>query len=141
MNNDQYGDLYEEHILDHYESPYHKGRLPNATCSHAGRNPLCGDRVELQLKVDDEGRIEQAYFDGQGCAISQAAASILCEDIEGKRLEEVEQMEPQRMLDLLKVPLTATRQRCGLLGFTVLKTIVYSISNGQQTDGTNSSNR
>lgn len=127
MSSAEYDDLYDDFILDHYESPYHKGHLKSPTCQNAGRNPLCGDHVELELLVNDEGRIEQAYFDGKGCAISQAAASILCEKIEGKTLKEVEQFQAQEMLDLIKVPLTATRQRCGLLGFKVLKSMVYSL--------------
>lgn len=127
MNDEAYDDLYTDYILDHYESPYHKGRLAEPTCSNRGRNPLCGDVVQLELKVDDEGRVQQAYFEGKGCAISQAAASILCENIEGKKLDELKNLQAQEMLDLLKVPLTATRQRCGLLGFKVLKTMVYSL--------------
>ena len=127
VSSENYDDLYDDHILDHYESPYHKGHLEAPTCKHSGRNPLCGDTVELELLVDDEGRVEKAYFDGNGCAISQAAASILCEEIEGKKLEDVENFNAQEMLDLLKVQLTATRQRCGLLCFKVLKTMVYSL--------------
>lgn len=133
-----HSDIYDDYILDHYECPYHKGRLENATGSHRERNPLCGDVVQLDVRVDEDGRIEQAYFDGRGCAISQAAASILCEEIEGKSVDEVRRMQAQDMLDILKVPLTATRQRCGLLGFKVLKTIVYALDheqdNGNQSD-------
>ena len=127
MPADSIDDLYDDYILDHYECPYHKGQLANPTCSQCGKNPLCGDRVEIQLKVNPEGRIAEAWFDGSGCAISQAAASILCQNIEGRTVEEVEGLEPQDMLKLLKVPLTATRQRCGLLGFKVLKTMLYSL--------------
>ena len=119
-------ELYDELILDHYESPYHRGELESPSCTHTERNPLCGDRVQLQLQIDSEQRIQQAVFDGEGCAISQAAASILCEHIEGKTLEEVEEFSAAAMLDLLRVQLTAVRQRCGLLGFKVLKTLVYS---------------
>jgi nitrogen fixation NifU-like protein len=136
VNTDQYDDLYTDHILDHYESPYHKGQLDCPTCKHSGKNPLCGDHVELAITVDENGRVSQAYFDGSGCAISQAAASILCEKIEGQRLEDVEGLEAQDMLDFLKVPLTATRQRCGLLCFKVLKTMVYSLDR----DGSSSRN-
>ena len=107
-------ELYQEHILDHFECPYHKGRLEHPTLKHSDKNPLCGDVVELQLKVDDQNKITEAYFEGQGCAISQAAASMLCEQIEGKTLEEVRNMNAQDMLDLLKVQLTASRQKCGL---------------------------
>ena len=119
-------DIYQEHILDHFESPYHKGRLLHPTCSHCDKNPLCGDVVELQLRFDDHDRVTEAYFDGKGCAISQAAASMLCEQIEGKPLSELKGMTAQEMLDLLHVPLTASRQKCGLLAFKVLKTLVYT---------------
>ncbi|MCC7423719.1 MAG: iron-sulfur cluster assembly scaffold protein [Planctomycetaceae bacterium] len=120
-------ELYDDHILDHFECPYHKGHLANPTCTHCGKNPLCGDKVTVQIRVDDEGKIVEAWFDGSGCAISQAAASILCQHIEGKTVDEVENLQPQDMLSLLKVPLTATRQRCGLLSFKVLKTMLYSL--------------
>ena len=119
-------ELYDELILDHYESPYHRGQLEAPSCTHTARNPLCGDRVQLQLQIDSENRIQQAFFDGEGCAISQAAASILCEHIEGMTLSEIEAFDAPAMLDLLQVQLTAVRQRCGLLGFKVLKTLVYS---------------
>ena len=119
-------ELYDELILDHYESPYHRGQLEAPSCTHTERNPWCGDRVQLQLQIDSEQRIQQAFFDGEGCAISQAAASILCEHIEGMTLTEIEAFDAPAMLDLLQVQLTAVRQRCGLLGFKVLKTLVYS---------------
>jgi nitrogen fixation NifU-like protein len=77
--------------------------------------------------VDDKGVVTDAYFDGTGCAISQAAASILCEQVEGKNIEELRGMQAQEMLDLLQVPLTATRQKCGLLSFKILKTMLYSL--------------
>lgn len=126
MNTDRYEELYEEHILPHFEDPYHKGLLPVATCQNSGRNPLCGDEVTLQLTIDENGRIKEAHFDGNGCAISQAGASILCEQIEGKSVEEVENLTAEEMLELIGVPLTATRQRCGLLSFKILKTLLYS---------------
>ena len=120
-------DLYDDHILDHFETPYHKGHLPQPTCSHSDRNPICGDQVTVELLVDEQDRVTQAYFDGKGCAISQAAASILCEAIEGKTLDELKEFQAQQMLDLLKVRLTASRQKCGLLGFKVLKTMLYTL--------------
>lgn len=120
-------ELYDDHILDHFESPYHRGHLPCPTCIHSDRNPICGDQLTLELKIDDQQHVREAYFDGKGCAISQAAASILCEAIEGKSLEELRKFQAQDMLDLLKVRLTASRQKCGLLGFKVLKTMLYSL--------------
>jgi len=121
------GDIYDDFIMDHYESPYHKGHLENCTCSHTDRNPICGDQVTLEIRVNDEGRVTDAYFHGKGCAISQAAASILCESIEGKTLDELSQFQATDMLKLIRVPLTASRQKCGLLSFKVLKTMLYSL--------------
>jgi nitrogen fixation NifU-like protein len=120
-------DPYDDHILDHFESPYHKGHLASPTCSHCDRNPICGDQITVELLVDENDRVKEAYFDGKGCAISQAAASILCQEIEGKSLDELKDFQAQQMLDLLKVRLTASRQKCGLLGFKVLKTMLYSL--------------
>lgn len=121
---DRLDDLYDDYILDHYESPYHKGRLDGATCTFSDRNPICGDQVTLQLRFDGD-KVAECYFDGKGCAISQAAASILCEAVEGKTLEELRHLQAKDMLGLLKVPLTPSRQKCGLLAFKILKTILY----------------
>jgi nitrogen fixation protein NifU and related proteins len=118
-------ELYDEHILDHFESPYHKGHLDCPTCAHADKNPICGDQIRLELLLSDDV-VEAAYFDGKGCAISQAAASILCEHIEGKTVTALHDFGAKEMLSLLKVPLTASRQKCGLLAFKVLKAILYS---------------
>lgn len=124
---DSLDDIYDDHILDHFESPYHKGPLANATCQHSDRNPICGDQLTLFLKVGDNNQIQQAYFDGKGCAISQAAASILCQYIEGKSLADLQALQAKDMLRLLQVPLTPSRQKCGLLGFKVLKTMIYGL--------------
>ncbi len=120
-------ELYDDHILDHFESPYHKGHLPCPTCTHSDRNPICGDQVTIELDIDNDNRVREAFFDGKGCAISQAAASILCESIEGKTLDELREFQAKDMLDLIKVRLTASRQKCGLLGFKVLKTMLYTL--------------
>ena len=120
-------DLYDEHILDHYESPYHRGHLEHPTIVHRDENPLCGDTVTLELLVDENRRVKEAWFDGHGCAISQAAASILTQEIEGKTLDELKEFQAPQMLDLLQVRLTASRQKCGLLSFKILKTMVYSL--------------
>lgn len=129
-------ELYQEHILEHFECPYHKGHLENPTITHRDKNPLCGDVVQLQLRIDERNQVVDAWFDGHGCAISQAAASILCEQIEGKSLDEIRDMQARDMLDLLQVQLTATRQKCGLLGFRVLKTIVYTLDEERESAAT-----
>lgn len=120
-------DLYDDYILDHFESPYHKGHAAQPTIAHEDENPLCGDHVHLEVVVDENERVKEAWFDGHGCAISQASASILTEMIEGKTLDELRKFSAPEMLELLKVRLTASRQKCGLLSFKVLKTMIYTL--------------
>jgi nitrogen fixation protein NifU and related proteins len=120
-------DLYDDYILDHAESPNHRGHLDHPTITHRDENPLCGDKVQLELLVDENRRVKEARFDGEGCAISQAAASILTQHIEGKTLDELKEFQAPQMLDLLRVRLTASRQKCGLLSFKILKTMIYTL--------------
>ncbi len=116
-------DLYRDHILDHYENPRFHGNLPDADFVHEEDNPLCGDRLRIAVKLsEDHTRIANAAFEGDGCIISQAAASMLLEHVVGQSVEEVERFEPQAMLELVGVPLTANRVKCALLGLKVLKT-------------------
>jgi len=124
-------DLYDDHILDHFESPYHRGHLAQPTIAHEDENPLCGDQVHLELLLDENQRVKEAWFDGHGCAISQAAASILTHEIEGKTLDELKDFQAPQMLDLLRVRLTASRQKCGLLCFKILKTMIYTLDAGK----------
>ncbi len=120
-------DLYDDFILDHFESPYHRGHIEHPTIEHEDENPLCGDHVHLELLVDENKRVKEAWFDGHGCAISQAAASILTREIEGKTLEELREFQAPQMLSLLRRRLTASRQKCGLLSFKILKTMIYTL--------------
>lgn len=119
-------ELYQEHILDHYEDPYHRGACPQCTHRHEDDNPLCGDVVRMELNIDPAGRIQQAYFDGDGCCISQAAASMLTQRMEGHSVDEVRQFSANDMLELFGVRLTPNRQKCCLLPWRVLQTAVFS---------------
>ncbi len=119
-------DIYQEHVMDHYEDPYHRGDLNSKTHTGSGKNPLCGDVVSVNLEIDDEGRVKQAYFDGQGCCISQASASMLMEAIEGKTVEEIKEMGATEMLELFGPKLTPNRQKCCLLPWRVVQTAIYS---------------
>lgn len=119
-------DLYQDRILGHYEEPFHRGRCPAATHAHEDDNPLCGDVVRMELQIGDRGVIEDAYFDGQGCCISQAAASMLVEQIHGKSLEEVKRYSAQDMLGLFGAKLTPNRQKCCLLPWRVLQSAMYA---------------
>ena len=119
-------DIYEEHVLDHYEDPYHRGALDEATHAHEADNPLCGDVIHIDLKMNADGKIEDAWFEGKGCVISQASASMLIEKIEGKTLDEVHAFSADEMLVLFGPKLTPNRQKCCLLGWRVLQSAVHS---------------
>ncbi len=108
-------EIYQEHVLDHYECPYHRGHCPAATHSHADDNPLCGDFVQVELRIGDDGKIEDAFFDGDGCCISQASASMLMERIHGKTVAEAKEFSADDMLTLFGARLTPNRQKCCLL--------------------------
>jgi nitrogen fixation protein NifU and related proteins len=119
-------ELYQEHILDHYEDPFHRGKLPAATHAHEDNNPLCGDVVRVELQLDDKGTIKDAYFSGQGCVISQASASMLLERLLGKTVEDVKKFSAENMLELYGARLTPNRQKCCLLSWKVMQSAVHS---------------
>jgi nitrogen fixation NifU-like protein len=119
-------ELYQEHILDHYEDPFHRGHLPAATHAHEDNNPLCGDVVRIELELDPAGKIRDAYFSGQGCVISQASASMLLEKMQGKTVDEAKQFSAEDMLKLYGARLTPNRQKCCLLSWKVLQSAVHS---------------
>ena len=124
MENEE--ELYQEHILEHYEEPYHRGHPAHCTHAHQDDNPLCGDVVHIDLRLGSDGRVEQAYFDGDGCCISQAAASMLVEHVEGKTVDEIKQFAAKDMLGLFGAKLTPNRQKCCLLSWRVLQAAIYS---------------
>jgi nitrogen fixation NifU-like protein len=119
-------DLYQERILDHYEEPYHRGHSARATHAHQGDNPLCGDVVRVELEVEPQGTVREAWFDGDGCCISQASASMLMERIEGKSVADLKAMTAGDMLALFGAKLTPNRQKCCLLAWRVLQSALYA---------------
>jgi nitrogen fixation NifU-like protein len=119
-------DLYQEHILDHYEDPFHRGHLAAATHAHEDKNPLCGDVIRIELKLDDQGLIEDLWFSGDGCVISQASASMLLEELQGKTTREAMQFSAEDMLKLYGPRLTPNRQKCCLLSWRVLQSAIHS---------------
>jgi len=127
-------EIYQEHVLDHYEDPYHRGHCERPTHSHEDDNPLCGDVVRVELRIGPGGTIEDAWFDGDGCCISQASASMLMEKIEGKTVDEVKDFTAQQMLDLFGARLTPNRQKCCLLSWRVVQSALYSPVDGRQQD-------
>jgi nitrogen fixation NifU-like protein len=130
-------DIYEEHVLDHYEDPFHRGPLEEVTHAHEANNPLCGDVIHIDLQMTSDGKIEQAWFDGEGCVISQASASMLMEAIEGKTIEELREFSADDMLNLFGPKLTPNRQKCCLLSWRVLQGAVHSPVDGgeEEQDG------
>jgi nitrogen fixation protein NifU and related proteins len=112
-------DIYREYILDHYRDPRNHGHLENPTIAAADTNPLCGDRIEIDLNITD-GRVSEVRFSGRGCAISQASASMLTERIEGATLDDLRTIKPRDILEMIGVPIGPARQRCALLSLRVL---------------------
>ncbi|HRK90286.1 MAG TPA: SUF system NifU family Fe-S cluster assembly protein [Anaerolineales bacterium] len=125
-------DLYREVIIEHYKNPSHRGKLDPHDISFADNNPLCGDHIQIDLRVDEKGIVTEALFDGHGCAISQASADLLMESIIGKSLEEVKKLNKQDILDLLGIDLGPVRLKCALLSLKVLKAGVYGL--GEASD-------
>src|SRR3972149_3540242 len=120
-------DMYREVILDHYKNPRNFGTLEPADISYEDDNPLCGDKIRIDLRLDENNRIKEVAFSGHGCAISQASASMLTEEILGKTLEEVKQFGKEQILELLGIELGPVRLKCALLSLKVLKAGAYGI--------------
>ncbi len=120
-------DLYREQIIDRYKNPRMKGSLDPHDYAYEDDNPLCGDEIRVELRVNDEDIVTEAAFSGQGCAISQASADLLMESVVGKRLEEVKALSKEDVLDLLGIELGPVRLKCALLSLKVLKAGVYGL--------------
>ena len=113
--------LYREEILEHYKRPRNWGRLENPDRCCSDNNPLCGDQLEVMLQLAEDNSIQEVRFQGQGCAISQAAASMLSEQIQGMKLEEVIKLDRQTILEMLGIEISATRMKCAMLSLKVVK--------------------
>jgi nitrogen fixation NifU-like protein len=123
----EWDELYREEILDHYKHPRHRGTLEKPDITHEDANPLCGDQLRIDLEVED-GRIAQIRHSGHGCAISQAAASMLCERMAGRPLAEVRDLTRDDVLEMLGIELGPVRLKCALLALKTLKAGVYGIT-------------
>ncbi|MEN3046519.1 MAG: Fe-S cluster assembly sulfur transfer protein SufU [Candidatus Hydrothermales bacterium] len=116
-------EIYEV-ILDHYKSPRNYGEMENPDIEYEGGNPYCGDEIKMQFKIRD-GVIEDVRFRGRGCAISQAAASILTEYIKGKKVEDLRNFTKEEHLENLGLKLSPIRMKCALLSYEVLKIALF----------------
>ncbi len=120
-------DLYREQIIDRYKNPRMRGTLDPHDFSFQDDNPLCGDRIRVDLRLGDDGRVSEAAFTGEGCAISQASADLLTEAVIGKSLDEIKALSKQDVLDLLGIELGPVRLKCALLSLKVIKAGVYGV--------------
>lgn len=120
-------DLYADEILDHYKHPRHFGHLDDPTMVYHDRNPLCGDEITLELKIEGDKVVDVA-FTGHGCAISRAAASMMSEEIIGKTLDELRLYDKDSILDLLGIEVGPVRIKCALLPLKAMKAAVWGLS-------------
>jgi nitrogen fixation protein NifU and related proteins len=125
-------DMYRELIVERYKRPLYRGVLDPHSISFQDDNPLCGDHIRIDLRLDDENRVSEARFDGHGCAISQASADLLVESVLGKTLDEVKQLTKDDVLDMLGLDLGPVRLKCALLSLKVLKAGAYGL--GEASD-------
>jgi nitrogen fixation protein NifU and related proteins len=122
----EFDQLYREVILDHYKNPRGHGLIENADAEAEGQNPLCGDEVSIYVAFgDDDETIEEVKFSGRGCAISQAATSMLTEIVQGRSAQEVATLPREELLDEIGIPLTPVRLKCALLGLSTLKLALH----------------
>ncbi len=126
MGDPAFENLYREVILDHYKNPRGHGVIENADAEAEGQNPLCGDEVSIYVAFGEDGEtIDDVRFSGRGCAISQAATSMLMEMTKGRTAEEVAVLDKDELLAEIGVPLTPVRLKCAMLGLTTLKVALH----------------
>lgn len=126
-------ELYRDYILEHYKEPHNFGTLDAPDMQAHDVNPLCGDELQVQLKVDEQGVITEIAFDGKGCAISQASASIASEEYIGMKVEEVAKLDAEWIEDLLGIDISPTRQKCAQLNLKVMRGAVTGDASWPET--------
>ena len=121
-------DMYREMILDHYHNPRKKKLLKPADIEYEEDNPVCGDHIHLTIQIDEQNVIKDVGWEGDGCAISQASASMLYETLVGKTLDEIKAVNKDEVLEMLGIPLSPVRIKCALLSLKVLKAGAYGLT-------------
>jgi nitrogen fixation NifU-like protein len=125
-------DLYREQIIDRYKNPLYRGVLNPNDITFEDDNPLCGDHIRIDLRLDGNGTVTEANFSGEGCSISQASADLLVESILGKQIEDLKKLSRDDVMDLLGIELGPVRLKCALLSLKVLKAGAYGL--GEASD-------
>jgi nitrogen fixation protein NifU and related proteins len=132
----EFDQMYREVILDHYKNPRGHGELDDADAHADGQNPLCGDEVSIYVAFAEDGEtIDEVKFSGRGCAISQAATSMLMEMVQGKTAHTVGSMDKQELLDEIGIALSPVRLKCAMLGLTTLKVALHKAKGTPLPDG------
>ena len=132
----EFDQMYREVILDHYKNPRHHGGLEEPDARAEGQNPLCGDEVSVSVRFGADGEtIEEMRFEGRGCAISQAATSMLTDLVQGRKAAEVAVLDKDELLDEIGIPLTPVRLKCAMLGLTTLKVALHKAKGTPPPEG------
>jgi nitrogen fixation NifU-like protein len=132
----EFDQLYREVILDHYKNPRGHGVIEGPDAEAEGQNPLCGDEVSIYVRFGDDGdTIDEVKFSGRGCAISQAATSMLTEMVQGKTATAVATLDKDELLEEIGIPLTPIRLKCAILGLTTLKVALHKAKGTPLPDG------
>lgn len=126
-------DMYRQRILDHYRDPQNYGEIDDADVTYEDVNPSCGDEIRMYAVVDEDDEIVDVNFDGQGCAISQASASLLTEEVKGMTVEEVRDLETEDIKEMLGIELSPVRVKCAVLGLKVLEGGIVEYKKEKQT--------
>ena len=132
----EFDQMYREVILDHYKNPRNHGDVDGADAHAEGQNPLCGDEVTVSVRFGSDGEtIEEMRFEGRGCAISQAATSMLTELVQGRKASDVAVLDKEELLEEIGIPLTPVRLKCAMLGLTTLKVALHKAKGTPPPDG------
>ncbi len=127
-------DLYRDYILEHYRRPHNFGVIEEPTARYEGANPLCGDRITMMLGIRD-GVVADVAFTGRGCAISQASASLLTDEVKGKPVTEVAKMTSADLLDLIGIEISPARLKCALLSLDTLEHALADVNGEAPANG------
>jgi len=127
-------DFYRELIIERYKEPHFRGVLDPNDITYEDDNPSCGDHIQIDVRLDENGNVTEALFSGEGCAISLASADLLLESIIGKSVDDIKELSKEDILENLGIELGPVRLKCALLPLKVLKAGIYGINKIEESD-------